>query len=40
AGSATHHKTTQLVVHAVWIPCLLEIAYIWAFATGSTAATT
>jgi hypothetical protein len=32
------HKITQLVVHAVWIPCLLAIAYIWAFATGPTAA--
>jgi len=33
-----HHKITQLVVHAVWIPCLLAVVYIWAFATGSAAA--
>ena len=33
-----HHKITQLVVHAIWIPCLLAGVYIWAFTTGPAAA--
>jgi hypothetical protein len=31
-------KVTQLAVHAVWIPCLLAMVYIWSFATGPAAA--
>ena len=27
-------KLTQIVVHQVWIPALLALFYIWAFATG------
>jgi hypothetical protein len=29
-----HHKITQTLVHAVWIPCLLGPVYIWALFLG------
>ena len=33
-----HHRLTQLVVHAIWIPCLLAPVYIWALFFGPPAA--
>ena len=33
-----HHKITQTLVHAVWIPCLLALVYIWALFFGPPAA--
>ena len=33
-----HHKITQLLIHAVWIPCLLGPLYIWALFMGPPAA--
>ena len=33
-----HHKLTQILVHAVWIPCLLGPVYIWALFFGPPAA--
>lgn len=33
-----HHRLTQTLVHAVWIPCLLGPVYIWALFFGPPAA--
>jgi hypothetical protein len=29
-----HHKITQTLIHAIWIPCLLAPVYIWALFFG------
>ncbi len=33
-----HHKVTQWLVHAIWIPCLLGPVYVWALFFGPPAA--
>ena len=35
---APHHRVTQLVVHAIWVPLLLGPFYIWALFFGEPAA--
>lgn len=35
--AAPHHKATQLLVHAVWVPLLLGPFYVWALFFGEPA---
>lgn len=35
---APHHRLTQLLVHAIWVPLLLGPVYIWALFFGEPAA--